>query len=155
MGDEMSNRQRQELLELLDSSGFFPDNDEENYQVYSPPSSFVAAAAPSPRATSVKTPVVNLQSKLQNVLPRYANGNRKRFALMTLPELQAELRALMESTENAGKKEEIRLALQQSKGTKTVPVRQVSKPGSRWTMTKGSPRKARKGRKTRRSKHRK
>ena len=110
----------------------------------------VAAAALS--KAPHKTSIVTLQSKLQNVLPRYANGNRQRFALMTLPELQAELRALMMSTENAGKKEEISKAIKQSKGTKTVPIRQVSMP-SRWTMTKQ--RKGRKGRKTRRSKHRK
>jgi hypothetical protein len=90
-----------------------------------------------------KTSVVNLQSKLQYVLPRFANGNRQRFASMTLPELQAELRTLMTNTQNAAKKEEIRLALQEGKGAKT-PVRQVSKPGNRWTMTKA--------RKTRKSK---
>ena len=39
-----------------------------------------------------KTSVVNLQSKLQYVLPQFANGNRQRFASMTLPELQSELR---------------------------------------------------------------
>lgn len=101
-----------------------------------------------------KTSVVNLQSKLQYVLPQFANGNRQRFASMTLPELQAELRTLMTNTQNAAKKEEIRQALQQGKGSRVVPVRQVSKPGTRWTMTKGSPRK-RKSRKTRRSKQRK
>ena len=101
----------------------------------------------------VKTSVVNLQSKLQYVLPQFANGNRQRFAAMTLPELQAELRTLMMSTENAEKKEEIRLALQEGKGTKTVPSRQVTRPGTRWTMTKAKPKSN--SRKTRRSKHRK
>jgi hypothetical protein len=103
---------------------------------------------------SAKSTVVTLQSKLQYVLPRFANGNRQRFASMTLPELQTELRTLMTNTQNAAKKEEIRLALQEGKGSRVVPVRQVSKPGNRWTMTKGSPRKT-KARKTRRSKHRK
>jgi hypothetical protein len=99
---------------------------------------------------NTKNTIVSLQSKLQYVLPHFANGNRQRFASMTLPELQAELRTLMTNTQNAAKKEEIRQALQQGKGSRVVPVRQVSKPGTRWTMTK-----ARKGRKTRRSKHRK
>ena len=98
-----------------------------------------------------KTRIVSLQSRLQYVLPRFANGNRQRFAVMTLPELQAELQTLMMRTENAEKKEEIRLALQEGKGTKTVPSRQVTRPGTRWTMTKAKPN----SRKTRRSKHRK
>jgi hypothetical protein len=99
-----------------------------------------------------KNTVVSLQSKLQYVLPHFANGNRQRFASMTLPELQAELRTLMTNTQNAAKKEEIRQALQQGKGSRVVPVRQVSKPGTRWTMTKARRTKLRK---TRRSKHRK
>jgi hypothetical protein len=101
---------------------------------------------------AAKSTVVSLQSKLQYVLPQFANGNRQRFALMTLPELQTELRTLVTNTQNVEKKEKIRLALQEGKGSRVVPVRQVSKPGNRWTMTKA---RKTKSRKTRRSKHRK
>ena len=83
-----------------------------------------------------KTRVVNLKSKLQNLLPRYANGNLRRFASMNLPELQAELRTLMTSTKNDGKKKEISKAIQEGKGDKEVPLRQLTRPGTRWTMTK-------------------